>query len=75
MPNHVQCKLQKSGGDTQFSWLPDKYAHRNAVVKLKNDDGTWDDGWIILETYSEMPSTFIRERGQDYKKMRQMTDI
>lgn len=73
---HVQCGLVK-GHTRLVSWLPREFAKPGRVVKLKNDDGSWDNGWMV-ETAAQdsaLPSKWVQERAQDYKKMRKMTDI
>ena len=41
-----QCVLKKDNA-TQVSYLPEKYAHMDNVVKLKNN-GEWDNGWKVI---------------------------
>jgi len=72
---HTQCTLQKKDGSTQTSWIPSKFANQDKYVQLKKDDGTWDDGWKVIQVGTKMLSKFIQERTQDYKNMRKMTDI
>src|SRR5215217_6874123 len=46
-----QCRLAKriEGGQlVQVSWLPEPYAAAGRIVKLRDADGSWDDGWVIL---------------------------
>lgn len=78
--NHVQAILEKKtpkGVTVQHSWIPEKHAIVGHFVKLKNEDGTWDDGWEVTGTAMQnpMPSKWVQERSMDYKKMRSMTDI
>ena len=45
-----QCRLVKrtaTGELAQVSWLPEPYTSAGRVVKLRDDDGAWDDGWVI----------------------------
>jgi hypothetical protein len=45
-----QCRLVKKvrGGEAiQTSYLPAEFAREGRVVKLREDDGWWDDGWVI----------------------------
>jgi hypothetical protein len=30
------------------SWIPEPHAETGRVVKLRRDDGTWEDGWKIV---------------------------
>lgn len=60
--DYVQCKLEKwvvsslpSGGFyrmTDISFIPEEFAVLNNKIKLKNEDDTWDDNWIVSEVYS-----------------------
>lgn len=46
-----QCRLLKktpAGEFVQVSWIPEPYAAAGRVLKLRNDDGVWDDGWRVL---------------------------
>ncbi len=73
---HVQCRLVK-GNAHRVSWIPSGFAVKGKVVKLKEGDGTWNDGWVVARAAraSAKPSDFILARSQDHKKMRKMTDI
>ena len=45
-----QCFLERKAGNTSFetvSNIPENYAVVGNVLKLKNEDGTWTDGWIV----------------------------
>ncbi len=45
-----QCELEKAEGSTigrVVSFLPEKYSRVGEVVKLKDDDGNWSDGWVV----------------------------
>ena len=45
-----QCRLVKKirGGETiQTSYLPAEFAKEGRIVKIREDDGGWDDGWVI----------------------------
>lgn len=59
---YKQCKLVKKTHQGQLetvSWIPDKFANIGGVIKLKNDDGEWDDGWVVMsaseDTVDEPP--------------------
>ena len=45
-----QCRLVKrvSGGEKLLmSYIPADFARVGRVVKLRDADGGWDDGWVI----------------------------
>lgn len=48
---YKQCEIVKAGFlDT--CWIPVEHAKQGKYIKLKNEDGTWDDGWQVREVYS-----------------------
>lgn len=50
-----QCRLVKKikdGRAITVSWIPEPYCVADKVLKLKNEDDTWDDGWVV-ESASE----------------------
>lgn len=73
-----QCRLVKrtaTGELQQVSWIPDRYAVAGKVVKLREEDGTWDDGWVVrsagtnrlaadqVPDYHEMSKAHLRASG------------
>ena len=72
---HTQCKLRRL--DTvQVTWLPTKFARKGHFVKLKSDDGTWEDGWEVVETWgAPRSSAYVAEHERDYLKQREASDI
>lgn len=47
-----QCRLVKrtaTGELALVSWIPEPYAAAGRVVKLREEDGSWDDGWLVQE--------------------------
>lgn len=46
-----QCFLQKNN-TYQMSWIPEKFAVKGKIIRLRKEDDTWDDGWVVKEAYS-----------------------
>jgi hypothetical protein len=45
-----QCRLVKKireGESIQTSYIPAEFAKEGRIVKLREGDGSWDDGWVI----------------------------
>lgn len=61
----------------QITWIPDKFAVQGRHVKLKKEDGGWDDGWYVNTVYNgfSFDESYINERSQDYKKQRKSSDV
>jgi hypothetical protein len=49
--SYRQCTLRRvipTGHVTQVSYIPEKFAVVGRILKLKNDDDTWTDGWKVI---------------------------
>lgn len=69
-----QCVLKKNS-TTTTSWIPEKFAKKGKVLKLK-DSGIWSDGWEIQRVGSKrILENEVRERSQDYRHQRKASDI
>jgi hypothetical protein len=47
-----QCRLTKTVGPATcvvVSWIPDQFAKLDNVVRLRDADKVWDDGWVVRE--------------------------
>lgn len=54
--HYRHCRLVKpvaTGEKVVVSWIPDQFAELGRVVKLKDDNGQWEDGWVVREVWSE----------------------
>lgn len=71
---YTQCALSKKGA-VEVSWIPTKFATKGNYIKLKQGDGTWNDGWLVEETYTKQDAKYLIEHGQDYKNTRKASDI
>lgn len=52
---YKQCYLERGvfcGIASQTAWIPSKYAIVGDTVKIKQEDDTWQDGWVV-KTVSE----------------------
>ncbi|RJQ26116.1 hypothetical protein C4577_04240 [Candidatus Parcubacteria bacterium] len=53
---YYQCYLEKSidvGFVSQMSFIPEEFAKKGMLLKLKEDDGSWNNGWRVREVYGE----------------------
>ena len=56
-------------------WLPEVHARVGHVVKVRAEDGTWDDGWRVVEVYTRATAEDMRHRGRDHLTQRAASDI
>lgn len=67
---HKQCLLLKEGRIHRMAWIPEKFAIKNKVLKIKGEDG-----WVVHKVGSRQESSIVRNNSQEYKKHRNGTDI
>ena len=77
-----QCTMRKQLDSTEgechlnhVSWIPEPYAHSGNYIQLKKYDGTWEDGWKIIDVGARVTLNECLERSQDYKHQRKASDI
>lgn len=71
----VQCRMV-NGRRILVSWIPEPYAIKGKVLRLfDRNKKEWEDNWVVMDVGSKQPYEFIRERSQDYKRMKDITDI
>jgi len=73
-----QCELRKpteNGYQRDVSWIPSKFAIEGNVVKIKQEDGSWDDGWTVFAVHSKMKGEYVLGHERDYKRNRKASDI
>lgn len=69
-----QCVLRR-GKTEQVSWIPEKFAQKTRPVKLKKDDGSWDDGWVVESVGSRASEDEVSLMERDHLRTRKHSDI
>lgn len=74
-----QCKLQKKvphGIMEQTSYIPEPFCHVGKILKLRDDDGTWNNGWkVILASRTSHAEKWVNQQSHAHTKNRMTTDI
>lgn len=76
--NYRQCRLRKKTPDGYMettSWIPEPFCKVGKVLKLKNDDGEWVDGWVVDMASDPKPAEWVEAHERDFKKNRKYSDI
>jgi hypothetical protein len=47
------------------SYIPEKYAKLNWILKLKNSDDTWTDGWIVVAAGELVEGKFVENQAHN----------
>jgi len=74
--NYIQCEIVKNDKKI-VTWLPDKYAKKGSFIKIKTEEGEWDNGWGVAFVYPaiKFDHNTMLKRSQDYKHQREMSDV
>lgn len=77
--NYRQCKLQKktaNGTMEQTSYIPEPFCQVGRILKLREDDGTWNDGWkVIFASSMSHSEKWVNQQSHAHTKNRMETDI
>jgi hypothetical protein len=78
MKKYYQCLLSKGQFIEEYwtvAWIPEKYAERYKILKLKEDNGTWSDGWVVNTIFGGREESFVLKHERDFVKQRESSDI
>jgi hypothetical protein len=73
-----QCLLERDttdGRESIVSFIPERYAQKGRVLRLRGDDGTWTDGWQVVAVYARVEVKEAHERARDWTRQRKASDI
>ncbi len=68
-----QCRMSRKN-EIQVSWIPEKFAVQNKVLKLKNYKDEWENGWIVENVgSSRVEESLLPDPHIDIKQHRKNT--
>jgi hypothetical protein len=73
---YCQCRLIKlidKGQLELVSYIPEKYAVVDRILKLKSEDGTWEDGWRVHHVGARVEERLLPDPHDDIKAHRRAT--
>lgn len=53
---YKQCLLERQNegsSSRQVAWIAENFATVGLVLKIKNKDNSWEDGWVVKNSSSE----------------------
>ena len=74
--NYKQCHMVKqleNGTKHITSYIPEKYAVLNKIVKLRDDDGEWEDGWRVISAGEAINEKLLPDWHKDIRLHRTNT--
>lgn len=75
-----QCRMRKKVGKDRYklhvAWIPEKHAKKGKYIKIKWEDGTWENGWEVTEVgYPPKEEKYLIDAERDYKNQRKVSDV
>jgi hypothetical protein len=67
-----QCIL-KRGNTVTTSWIPERFAEAGKVLKLKDDNGEWENGWHVQSVHARLEESRLPDSYLDFKRHRKKT--
>jgi hypothetical protein len=53
---YTQCAMATKEGQRLTTWVPVELVGKERVIKVKNEQGQWEGGWVIKQTYDTWPA-------------------
>ena len=73
-----QCTMRRktdAGEAETVSWIPEEFCKKGKALKLKNEKGDWEDGWVVtLVGSARRKSDEINDRSRDHLRQREASD-
>lgn len=73
---YCQCSLEKhydGGKNLRTTYIPQKFAVKDSVVRLKEDDGSWSNGWIVKLVGPAVEEEMLPDSHEQIKAHRRTT--
>jgi hypothetical protein len=72
--NYRQCvlirksRIGKDGisEECQTSWIPEPFCVKDKILKLKDENGVWTDGWKVEEVSEPKSEEWVDAHERDY---------
>ena len=76
-PEYRHCRLRKTLSPTScavtVTYIPAKFARHGRVIKLKWEDGSWDDGWVVEQVHGMLSESELPDAHRAVRFHRQTT--
>lgn len=76
---YTQCHLEKAvlGGKRllETAFIPTRYAKLGKFLKLKQEDGIWNNGWKVTFVGQTLSADIVESNERDYLRTREASDI
>jgi hypothetical protein len=73
---YTQCRLVKKirdGESIQMSYIPSEFAKEGRIVKIRDEEGGWDDGWVIRNVGGSLTEEQLAELERAYRRFERET--
>lgn len=74
-----QCSLKKTIDDKSFrqyvAWIPSKFAVEGMILKIKDDNGVWVDGWEVVGVGASCEDSELVDHHRLHRDHRKASDV
>jgi hypothetical protein len=63
---YCQCSMSRGNVHT-IAYLPEKYAVLDKVLKIKQADESWEDGWVVKSVGERKPHEYLENMDNIWK--------
>ena len=69
----ILYKLLGQSRKVMVSYIPETFAQVGSVIKLRQDDNTWEDGWIVESVGARVEEANLPDSHKAIKQHRKAT--
>ena len=70
-----QCTLANGRYRFKTAWIPVKFAKEGKLIKLRMDDGSWEDGWKVINAHTMLHANVVEVLEDQHRRSRKTTDV
>ena len=75
---YTQCTLRRpteNGYSVDTAWIPSEFAKVGKIIKIKQADDSWEDGWKVVSTGTTRSAEWLQGHERDYLHQREASDV
>jgi hypothetical protein len=68
-------RIQGTATECRTSWIPEGFAKVGDILKMREKDGRWTDGWRVISASPPMDARTVEANERNYLRQRKASDI
>ena len=71
----MRKEIRKGHNVVTISWIPETFAKKNKILRLKNEDGKWINGWIVEKVGGIIKNEEVKVIENVHRHQRDVNDV